>query len=243
MLSPTKASTFLACKLKYFHTYLNPEAKIFVRPKNYYSFGLSLHKVLERYHDPADVQVADTTSVTAALKEEFVTAGYSSQDEIDQALSHGTELLQKYVAKQETRTDGARTLLIEKMLKYGFPQFDLIGRLDRVDELPNGQLRIADYKSGRESVTEQDIQEDLAMSIYQLLLKKAYPDRTVSAEIIALKTGVTAEYSMTPEEHLRLESDLIELFTMIQTTSWSELKPVRIPLCENCDFNQLCFNS
>ena len=91
------------------------------------------------------------------------------------------------------------------MLKWDLGPFVLTGRIDRIDEhSEDGALEIVDYKSGRLDVTEEDVKGALAMSIYQLLVKRNHPDRRVFATIHALRGGVTASASFSDEELLAL---------------------------------------
>ena len=70
---------------------------------------------------------------------------------------------------------------------------DAVGRMKA--HTADGALEIVDYKSGRLGMTEEDVKGALAMSIYQLLVKRTHPDRRVFATIHALRGGVTASAS------------------------------------------------
>ena len=93
-----------------------------------------------------------------------------------------------------------KTKFVERQLRYDMGDFNLIGRLDRVDEYPDGTLEIVDYKTGRETVSEEDVAGDLAMSIYQLLLHKKHPDRPIRARIEAVRTGISATAALNPAD-------------------------------------------
>jgi RecB family exonuclease len=118
--------------------------------------------------------------------------------------------------------------------------FELVGRIDRVDEHPDGSLEIIDYKSGRNEITEADVEADLAMSVYQLLLQAKYPDRPIRATIFALKSGKSASWSMPTEDLEVLKMDLHELGKHMVAVNWDELQPSPKLLCGTCDFLPLC---
>jgi RecB family exonuclease len=226
--------------VKYRYTYVDDRARWLLRAKSYYSFGTTLHRVLQRFHDSGDMGVTTTAEVLAAYEESWIDAGFSSAEEMAEAYGEGKEILERHVAATLERPQEAKTLFVERQLRYDFGDFVLIGRLDRVDEYEDGTLEVVDYKSGRATVAAEDISSDIAMSCYQLLLRKKYPDRPVRARILALRSADTAYYGMSDAEMEDFERDIALLARMILTENFYERKPVRKPLCEHCDFLPAC---
>ena len=176
-LSPSKITTYLACPVKYRWTYVDERGKWYLRSKSYYSFGSTLHRVLERFHDAGDAGVTTTDQVLAAYEESWIDAGFSSADEMAEAFGEGKLILERHVEEARSRATTAKVLLLERQLRYDMGEFVLLGRLDRVDEHEDGTLEIVDYKSGRQDVSEDEVKTDIAMACYQLLVKRKYPDR------------------------------------------------------------------
>jgi putative RecB family exonuclease len=239
-LSPSKITTYLACPVKYRWTYVDDRGKWYLRSKSYYSFGTTLHRVLERFHDSGDAGVTTTEEVLAAYEESWIDAGFSSAEEMAEAYGEGMAILERHVAETKKRVTTAKTIFVEKLFSHDMNEFRLIGRVDRVDEYEDGALEIVDYKSGRESVSEEDVSSDIAMSIYQLLVKRKFPDRKVSATIFALRSGHHATYCMSDEELEGLERDVHTLGLEILNEDYAELIPIFKPLCPHCDFIPLC---
>ncbi len=239
-ISPSKITTYLACPVKYRYTYLDGRAKWLLRSKSYYSFGSTLHKVLQRFHDSEDAGVATTSEVLAAYEESWIDAGYSSAEEMAEAFGEGRQILERYVTETQSKPADARTLFVERQLRHDFGDFVLIGRLDRVDEYEDGTLEIVDYKSGRQSVSEDDVASDIAMSCYQLLLAKKYPDRSVRARILALRTSESATYSLSGEDMQEFERDIVSLSREILAENFDERRAVQKAICEHCDFLVAC---
>jgi putative RecB family exonuclease len=240
-LSPTKFSAFLACPLKYRWTYEDNRGRWYLRAKSYYSFGSTLHKVLQRFHDEGDIGVGTTSEVLATYEESWIQAGFSSAEEMQEAFGEGRQILERHVANSVAQPREAKVLLVEKQLRLSFQDdFDLVGRIDRVDEHPDGTLEIIDYKSGRMEVSEADIEADLAMGIYQVLLAEKYPDRPIKATIVALRSGESASWSLSTEDLEVLRQDLHELGKHMLATNWEEYHPTPKALCGHCDFLPLC---
>lgn len=239
-LSPSKLTTYLACPLKYRWTYADARGRWYLKAKSYYSFGTTLHRVLQRFHDEGDVGVETTSEVLAAYEESWIDAGYSSAEEMAEAYGEGREILERHVQATLERPPDAKTLFVEKLLTKDLGPFKLVGRIDRVDEYPDGTLEIVDYKSGRETVTEEDVATDVAMSSYQLLLRDKYPDRSLRARIVALRSGQSANYALTGEELDRFEQDLVTLGSIIMDDYTMERAPALKAACPHCDFLPLC---
>lgn len=240
-LSPTKITTYLACPVKYRWTYVDAQGRWYLRAKSYYSFGTTLHKVLQRFHDEGDTGVTTTDEAIAAMEESWIDAGFTSAEEMQEAFGEGKEILAAHIAAVRERPREAKTLFVEKMLRREFNEFTLIGRIDRVDEYPDGALEIVDYKSGRQDVSIEDVQSDLAMSAYQLLLKRIYPEKSVRATIVALRTGRQASYEMSELELDEFEADIDTLGRqIIGTDFYEDVSPKPKELCYRCDFMNLC---
>jgi RecB family exonuclease len=239
-LSPTKISTYLACPVKYRWTYVDSRGKWYLRAKSYYSFGNTLHQVLERFHADGALGVRTTEEVMALYDESWIDAGFSSAEEMAEAYGEGKLILERHVEEERKRPLTAHTLFVERQLRMDMGEFVLIGRLDRVDEHEDGTLEVIDYKSGRESVDEDDVRFDLAMTCYQLLLRHRFPQRPVIGTIIALRSGASATASLTDDEAAEFASDIHTLGVRILNEEFHELVPRAKELCSRCDFLPLC---
>lgn len=239
-LSPSKFTTYLACPLKFRWTYVDARGKWYLRSKSYYSFGTTLHRVLERFHDNNETGVTTTAEVLAAYEESWIDAGFSSAEEMQQAYGEGREILERHVANTLVLPKLTNTLYLERLFTHKMKGFKLVGRVDRVDEHEDGTLEIIDYKSGRETVRTDDVQNDIALGIYQLLLKHKHPDRRVFASILAVRSGEKASWELPPDDMKSFEDDLQLLGDQILSEEYFEITPVRRPLCERCDFIPLC---
>ncbi|MEZ0327944.1 MAG: RecB family exonuclease [Fimbriimonas sp.] len=239
-ISPTKISIYLACPVRYRWTYIDDRGRWYMRAKSCYSFGTTLHKVLERFHDEGDVGVSTVGQVVSAYEESWIDAGFRSADEMAEAFGEGLQILERHVQESYEKPSGAKTLFVEKQLKEDMGPFFLAGRLDRVDEYEDGTIEVVDYKSGRETVCEEELKTDIAMSVYQLLLKKKYPDRPVRSRIIALRSGDSAVWQMEPAEMELFENAVRQIGNEILGEDYYERTPVMKALCNGCDFLPLC---
>ena len=66
--------------MKYLWTYVDSRGKWYLKAKSYYSFGTTLHKVLERFHDPGDTSVSTVGEALKVNEESWIVAGYASAE-------------------------------------------------------------------------------------------------------------------------------------------------------------------
>lgn len=219
---------------------MDPRGKLFIRSKPYYSFGSSLHIVLQRFHDEGDIGVSTVDQAVSKLEESWITAGYSSPEEAAEALAEGRELIAQYIEDYQSRPATARSLYVEKQFRDDLGPFILIGRIDRIDEHEDGTIEIVDYKSGREKTSIEEIQNDLAMNCYQLLVRSKMPERKVVSTIVALRTNHSISFEPSEEDLKQFRQDLIQVGTEIIKRDYDEVRPTAKPICPTCDFLPLC---
>lgn len=197
---------------------------------------------MERFHDEGDQGVTTVGDALRIYEESWIDAGFASAEEMQEAYGEGKEIVAAVIAEEEVarRESGVRTLAVEKLLKRDLGPFELIGRVDRLDEYPDGRIDIVDYKSGRASVTEAQVKDDLAMACYQLLAHSMFPDRPVTATIHALRAQARATTSLSVAELEEFERDIIQIGQTILSASIDDYSPRPKPLCEGCDFLALC---
>ncbi|MGI8923411.1 MAG: RecB family exonuclease [Fimbriimonadales bacterium] len=238
-LSPSKITTYLACPVKYRWTHIDPRGKWFFRSKNYYSFGLSLHAALQRFHDSNDLGVTTTEETIASLEENWVSAGYASPEEAAEALAEGREIVSQYIESAAVSGSARAPLFVEKQLSLDMGDFILAGRLDRVDELPDGTLEIIDYKSGSQ-FSEEELLQDVAMNSYHLLLRELMPDRRMLLTTVMLRAGERVTVEQTTEYLDQFAEDVKSIGIEILNREYHEIDPIPKSLCQWCDFLPLC---
>ena len=240
--SPTRLKTFLSCPMMYRLEYVEKLGKFYHKARAGYTFGSTLHQTLQNFHEAGGSAEVTAEQLVERLETDWQSQGYRDAAHEQAHKEAAVQILETYHAAATERADVTRTFLTEKMLKWDLGPFVLTGRVDRIDEHPlDGALEIVDYKSGRLDVTEEDVKGALAMSIYQLLAKRNWPERRVFATIHALRGGVTASASYTEEEMAALEEDVRGLGLLILETDFEAARPLPLPhVCPTCDFLPLC---
>jgi len=238
-LSPTRIRTFLECALKYRFVYVDKIGKFYMRSRAGFSFGSTLHHVLQEFHEEGATHTAE--EMVTRLETNWIGAGYESAEQEQTHRAAGEQIVQAYhAAHQERAEQQVETWATEKTITCDMGRFKLSGRVDRIDRHADGTLEIIDYKSGRQETSSEEVAGSLAMNIYQLILRRLHPDTPVFATIYCLRSGAQASYALEGETLAIFERDLIELGHTILDTDYSPLRPVRVPACDDCDFYSRC---
>jgi putative RecB family exonuclease len=238
-LSPTRISTYLECAVKYRYIYLDKIGRFYQRARPFYSFGSTMHQVLHVFHREGGEQSAE--QVVENYAQSWVSAGYESAQQEQEYRDAGREMIVSYLdAAKERALLNIETLYLEKTFNADMGEFVLSGRLDRVDRHPDGSLEVIDYKSGHWEPTPEEVASDLAMNIYQLLLRRNFPQTRVFATIYNLRSGAQASTELSDEEAESFTRDLLQLGAQILHRDYQQIEPVRIAACDDCDFLSRC---
>lgn len=242
-LSPTRITTYLSCQIYYRYEYLDRIGRYYHKALPGYAFGSTLHRVLQQFHKADGVRHFTMEQLLQSARDLWQSAGYTSSDEENKYRNLAVEILSGYYRQELGQTRTRETFASEKQVSMEFAGFVLTGRVDRIVLYPDtNELEIVDYKSGRETVTSDDVRNALAMSTYQLLVRRTWPEyNNVVATIYALRGNTSASVSLSDDELLTLESTVSNIGNEIISTEFQDLRPTFMPeMCPACDFYRVC---
>ncbi len=238
IFSPTKISTFIECPTKYKYVYVDRIGRFYQKPHAYFSFGTTLHQVLQAYHSPGGEQSVEF--LLSQLDDRWISAGYESVDEEREYRMRAEEVLRLYHQRALERAGTVVTDSVERNLSLNLGTFKLSGRIDRIDVHPDGTVEVVDYKSGRDDVTTGDVYGSLAMRCYMLLASRTMLATDIIGTIIALRTCRSASVAITHEQLQQTADEITNLANTILTTNITAVEPVRIEVCDKCEFLSRC---
>jgi len=259
-LSPSRASDFMNCPLLYRFRVVDrlPEA-----PSPAATRGTVVHTVLERLFDlpapdrtlaaatalvgPAWEQaLADDPDLAALFAPDPEAAAQRAGDDgsapadIADWIGGAEDLLASYFALEDpTRLEPAeRELHVEAPLASGLV---LRGYVDRLDQAPDGALRVVDYKTGRAPRDGFEQKALFQMRFYALALWRLRGEIPRRLQLLYLGSGETVTLDPDEADLLAMERKLEALWTAIErahdTGDW---RPSPSRLCDWCDHQPLC---
>jgi len=157
-------------------------------------------------------------------------------------LEIGRRCIQNYYEKN-TPFQSDKTLGIEQRLAIQINDKDRTirfqGFIDRLAIAPDGTYEIHDYKTSKRTPTQQEIDSDKQLALYQVGIKQKWPDiENVKLVWHFLQKGITLRSSRTHEQLTDLQSDLAR--TVRQIESAKTFPTVTSALCGWCEFRDIC---
>ena len=243
-LSPSRANDFKSCALKYRLRVLDrlPE-----RPSVDALRGTVVHKVLE---DLFDVPAPERTPERAAGMVEgawrlVVEAEPGAEEllagpDLEPWLASCRTVLARYFDLEDPRRlePAAREHYVETLLES---RLLLRGVVDRVDEAPDGALRVVDYKTSRASAPGFEAGALFQMRFYALVIWRSRGVLPAMLRLIYLGDGTTISYVPDEDDLRATERQLQALWRAIalahETGEWL---PRRGRTCAWCSFQELC---
>lgn len=238
-LSPTKITTYLTCKVKFYWAYHTPYGRM-RRPDPTVALGANLHRVLDAFHKLGGTQHLSPEQTQNLLERLWSDTLFPDPIISEQQRRVGQNLIQQYYQSQSTQPLEAKVLLTERLLRKDMRDFYLVGRIDRVDEYPDGTLEIIDYKSGRTYLTPEQVENDIALHCYALLLREHFADRPLRIALYALQIGEKVSVPVQPDSLDSFETLIHRLGIQILQEDYSQIAPAPIDACAWCDFLSLC---
>jgi RecB family exonuclease len=232
--SPTRINLYLFCPRAY-HFYYNQGLKWGGMSAGY-AFGGTLHRTLQAFHERGGAEHVSVDELLGQLRERWSDVGYRSSQEAQAHLQAGQALLEQYHSR--SAEPGRETLWTEKTVQRRYEDFILFGKVDRLDRRPDGSLEVVDYKSGRLTVSEEEVRDSLALAIYQLLVAREYPGTPVHTGIFCVRTCESATVLRTPEELDELEREVSDIVRRILRDE--ELRALPGPQCRDCVYPRVC---
>lgn len=227
-ISFTRYRVYRECPWKYKLLFVDGR-KIPLTPKS--SFGLSMHRALERWLRGGDLSLE---SLRAALRSCWLASGYPDEDAESRWYQKAERALARFYGEEENRR--ARTICVEKEFIWTSGAHQVRGMIDRVDQSPDGAYELIDYKTGPAAPTEEQVANDVQMRFYALGAKRglSLAPETLTVDCVAAGKRVSAPYDGAGED--ALDADIRAAASGIEAAAFSP----DTSFCPRCDFRADC---
>lgn len=249
-LSYSQIQTFITCPLHYKAKYI---LNIPTPPSAPSSFGNTIHLTFKDFYN----HVSRLPSIASAeeliklildiYKKDWSPVGYTSKEYEKQYFEKGTRYLTDFI-KEEFNPHSLPLKLEEPFTipivsKDGTKMMKIGGKMDRVDVMSDGSIEIIDYKTSHEAMDQKEADTGLQLSFYALAATTiptppfGKDPEQVNLTLYYFETKEKIKTKRTKEQ---LEAAKEQIFEFAEKISNSDFKCSNSPLCNSCDFHQLC---
>src|SRR5258708_2054748 len=258
VMSHSSVSTYLECPLRWKFLYVD---KLPETPRGYFSFGRTVHSVLEELVRPfvsgpallsaterqrrlddwgslgpsSGPKLLSPDAVLALYEKLWVGDGYTSPEEEARYKALGADLLLRF--RESLAALLPTPVAVEAHLTAEWDGIPIHGYLDRIDRLPSGGLEVVDYKTSRE-LSRADAASSDQLALYQVLVEKNFPDPVEGLTLYHLR-------SMTPFRTApRSRADLERLYERVGSAAdgirAESFEPTPGRHCSRCEVQSRC---
>lgn len=252
--SPSSINTYNQCPRRYYFTYI---AKLPTKPNIHTVRGSVVHTVLENFYDielaQDDVNVGDKMILHALNlfdkhwneASEDLNSLNLSDNEIQYYYDDSKSMIINWVthilARLNSSSDDFSTTFNRikpiREQKYVSEKYSVMGYIDAIEEC-DGKVRLIDYKTSKNDKMSEEYM--LQLGIYALLYNEKHSEYPDEVGLFLLKHGermVKVTEELVSNAKFRIEN--VHMST--QTKDMRDYPKKVGPLCNYCDFQNICF--
>ena len=167
-------------------------------------YGAAMHRVLHTFYDSVRAGRPKTDDeLTEQLRQDLSSAGIQDRYQHELYEKQGLQQLRDFLEAYRSAA-APQVLHTEEAFEIRFGETAVVGRIDRIDQGPDGSVLILDYKTGK-ARTQEDADESLQLSIYALAAQEKWGYRVGSVAFHNLdgNVAVTTRRSVLQLEEAR----------------------------------------
>jgi putative RecB family exonuclease len=258
-LSYSQVRTYSECPLRWKFLYID---RIPETPRSYFTFGRTVHAVLEELVEPLVQPVGRRTgggraqrtlgefggapaaapgplmnaeALRATYDRLWSSEGYQSSEEEERYRQLGWTILSRY--RDGLAAVPPTPVAVEPHLQTRWDGIPVHGFVDRIDRIGSGGLEVLDYKTSKE-VTEAEVRSSDQLSLYQVLVEANYPGNVETLTLVHLRRQAPIRSARRTGPVLEALYDRVgEVYDGIRTEAY-EPRPGRH--CGWCEFRSRC---
>jgi len=232
-LSPYRLQMFENCRQQFKFVVVDDLSDVYSSPKPYLTMGAHVHNALKDLYDvPAEDRTAEKAEALLRKRWPENRSGFVDQEEEKRYGVQAVKMLRLLVHKMDINVEPLATEEFQKV--ECAPDTYLTGRIDRIDEEPDG-LHIIDYKTGK---FNEAWVSPIQLKLYAVMAANSMKKPVHKASFLYLPThtwysvdinddiiGETVEWVQEKVEDVKNETQYL---------------PSVDDHCKFCDFQEIC---
>jgi len=231
-VSYSKLNKYETCPLSYKYSYV---LNIPTPPNGALNFGIAIHDTLYEYHLKKSFgKNLSWEELLEVYRNKWVPLGYMSKDHTNLRFESGEKLLRGYYEKH--KDENIKHVGLEKWFNIRIGKDKFIGKIDRIDKLPSGNVELIDYKTGS-SKDQKTIDKDEQLAFYTLGAQEALGLKVEKLSYYYLEEGIKLSTNRTPKQ---LETTKEKAEGTIEEIKKGNFEPKSGMHCLWCDYKDIC---
>lgn len=230
-LSPLRVRVFNSCRLRYRYQYVD-KLQARLRPAD--TAGSLVHNVLCDFFGKLSRERRDRKRLVAMFEERWAALSprYLRMEGVDELHDRSLSALRQFAQREDL---GAEPFQVEAYVQVRIaPEVMLFGRMDRIDEEPDGSLHVIDYKTGSHPGDVDASQ----LHLYAIMIESKL-ERTVSrASFWYLDGGSVWTTELAPADKEQALAGALAAVEDMQRER--EFEPTIAPHCAGCPYLYAC---
>ena len=234
-LSPSKIQTFEDCPLKFKFQHV---LRVPTPSKTYFGMGTAIHLVAENMTKlQKDGKEPDEKLALEILEKQWDTSSYRNQrTKESQDKVKSKEMVKTYLDWAENNPN--TPVDVEPKFKIVLNDVTISGKIDRVEQTPEGDYEVIDFKTGYAYKTKNTIKDDVQMNIYALGTEKLYGKLPKKTSLFYIKDNKIVPHFIEEEKLNEFKEGLNEKIESIFNEEF-DAKP-EFRKCSRCDYASIC---
>lgn len=219
-LSHSRMNAYVECPLYYKLAYVD-KVKLDTKGNYHTALGNGIHKVLEDMYKTNSYTLKfmedlwqvvchegymekNGQKVEAILKDEQYDFP-NGEEEKNMFFFHGRKLIREYYHKNKHEFGVGKIVATELNFKVPISNGKIVlnGYIDRIDRMPDGRLRIVDYKTGKEN-SQEEVDENYQLTLYAFAIRKMFEEVEGSLYLHFIKSGNKVSTTRDKDDFIKL---------------------------------------
>ena len=234
--SATNLSLYESCPLSFKYSKID---KIKSKEKSpAASFGLSIHKILEMIYKTKETGL---NPLEEMFNDVWDHNNYENIYQSKEYMKEGKKLIIDYINNNPINPEV--NFFMEEDISFNNDSTSFIGKIDRIDILPNGEISILDYKTSKKKKTPAAIKKDIQLGYYSYLLSICNSNKfnsklpaVSSLEFVRDAEDPTVSVSFSKQDILDIKN---RVEGIVKSVSNNEFTPKKSGHCYFCEYKKL----
>ena len=234
-LSPSKIQTYEDCPLKFKFQYV---LRVPTPPKTYFGMGTAIHAVAENLTKmQKDGKESTEKLAFEILNKRWDTTSYRNQrTKENQDKVKSKEMVKTYMEWEKNNPN--TPVDVESKFQIKINDAVISGMIDRVEQTPEGEYEVIDFKTGYAYKNKNTIKEDVQMNIYALGTEKLYGKLPIKTSLFYIKDNKFVPHFIEKEPLEKFTESLGDKIDAIFEEKFDAIPEFR--KCSRCDYASIC---